>query len=610
MSRRTAIPTSICLVVGVALLAGPGLAQTPAPPGSPSPGRPGGEVLRLAIPGDENNFAPFGITFQSLKTQDILNLVYDTLLYSPNQEKPEPWLASEASKSSDGRVWTFKIRPGITWHDGRPVTAEDVKFTYEYFFKHQQGRYSHHVNDLPYVEKAELVGSDSVSFTCRTPCPTFDIDPGSDLPVIPKHIWESVTEPTKFTKDLPVGSGPYRVVEHTSEQSYRLKANERYFKGKPLVDEIQMPIIKESATMFLALRTGQVDSVSRVVPPESIAELERTGITVVRMPDYGSVQMNFNAQRPPLTQPKLRKAMNLAVDTDGITKTLLFDTGKPGVESFLDPDSPFADRSLKHEYSPRKARALLDEIDFTDRNGDGIRETPEGKPLDFEVLVSSIEAREVRACELVAAQLKEVGVNLRVNPTDPVTLNSRRQPKDAASKKVPETTQTGDYDLYVSAYVGGHFHFDPDGLLYPFHSPGKTGFGAFITGWSNPQFDELVDRASQLGVDERKPLLIQAQKVMFDDPPIISLYFPDGAFAYRPQAFSGWVRETGHGIFHKRSFLPGKRGEAVPVSKTPDEKGSVVLPAVIVVLVALGGGMVLLRRRKSAAEQAKGPEVD
>jgi hypothetical protein len=107
MSRRTTFSTIICLVGAVAFLAGAGLAQTPDPPERPTPGEPGGKVLRLAIPGGENNLTPFGITFQSLKTQDLLNLVYDTLLYSPNQEKPEPgWRArrARAATAASGRL--------------------------------------------------------------------------------------------------------------------------------------------------------------------------------------------------------------------------------------------------------------------------------------------------------------------------------------------------------------------------------------------------------------------------------------------------------------------------------------------------------------------------
>lgn len=612
-TRRTRGHKQLRVALALSLLAGS--AAISAPASGQTTTTPQRVVMRYAIAGDENNFTPYTTTGRSLKSQDILNLIYDTLLYSPFQEKPEPWLATSAEMSPDGRTWTFRLRDGVAWHDGRPFTAEDVKFTWDFFFRTEQGRYSHHVNDRPYMESSAVINPSTVSFTCREACPTFDIDPGADMPILPKHIWESVTEPNRFTQALPVGTGPFKLVDRVPNQSYRFEANTAYFKGKPLVDEIRMPIIPESATMFLALRSGEVDAVSRVVPPEAVAELERAGLRIVRMPDYGSIQINMNNQRAPFTIPEFRKALSLGADTDRITQTLIGAEGKPGVDSFLDPDSPFANKSLKHEFSPQKARQMLDSLDFRDRNNDGVREGADGRPLDFEILVSSLEAREVRASELVGSQLKDIGVNIRVTPLDPATVNSRRQPKDVAGKRVPETTTTGDYDMYVTSYSGGHFHFDPDGLLYAFHSPGQTGFGAYITGYSNTRFDELVDRAATLGVEERKPLLAEAGRVMYDGPPTISLYFPDGTFAYRPQAYDRWVQEIGHGIFHKRSFLPGFRASAEGAQTGTSNSGGAgadVLVAVVVGVVLVGGIVLLARRGKRRAGEpvSTGPEVD
>lgn len=593
-----------CLLVGA--LAAPAGGQTTSTAARAS-------VLRFAIPGDENNLTPFAITFQSGKTEDLVAMVYDSLFASSSELAPEPLVAESAQRSADSRTWTMKIRSGIIWHDGRPLTADDVRFTYEYFFKNQSGLYSHHVNDQPYVERVELVAPDTVRFTCRTPCATFDIDPGGHVPIIPRHIWESVTEPSKFTRELAVGSGPYKVVEHVTDQLYRLEANQSYFKGRPTVDEIQMPIIKESASMFLALRSGQVDAVSRSAPPESLSELRRAGLEIVEMPDYSSVQVFLNNQRPPFTISKFRKALNLATDTAAITKTLLGDKARPGVESFLSFDSPYVNSSLRHVYDPDGAKRVLDDLGFRDTNSDGVRETAEGKPLDFEILVSSIEAREVRASELLAGQLSQVGVRLRVAAVDPVTLRARRQPKDT-SKPTPQRTMTGDFDMYVGSFISlFHFHADPDGLLYVFHCPGTTGFGASQSGYCNPNFDELVDRAAMLPAEERKPLFAEAQQILFDDPPIISLYFPMGIHAYRPQAYSGWVEKNGHGIVHRFSFLPGERSGARPATSQEADGGSSPAPFVVagVVIALAAAGVVLTRRRRAKSpSQASGPEMD
>lgn len=586
-------------------------AQTDTSSEGGEPGTARAEQLTIAISGFENNLTPYSTTNQSGITPNLLGMVYDSLFYSANQADPEPWLAEDFEVSEDGRTWTIAIRDGIRWHDGRPLTAEDVVFTYDYFFDSQQGRYSHHVNDVPFLERRDLVDEDTVRFTCREPCPTFDIDPG-DLPILPKHIFEDVEDPATFTEELPVGSGPYELTRSEPDELYVFEANEEYFKGRPLVDRIEMPIVSQSSSMFLALRTGEVDAVSRIVPPQSVGSLQNAGLTIVEPPDYSSTQINFNTQRPPFDRTEFRNALNLAVETAPITETLLGDRGKPGVESYVDPDVPFAETSLEDKHDPARARQLLDELGFADGDGDGVRENERGEALSFEIQVSAEEAREIRAAELVRTQLADVGVQAEVLPLDPVTLSARRQPPNAEEVDVPETTRTGDYDMYVSSY-GPHYLFDPDGLLYAFHCPGETGFGAYTTGYCNERFDRLVEEASTLGFEERTPLLQEAQRVLYDDPPTMPLYYPSATHAVDADAFNGWKPEAGWGVVHKRSFLPGARDTEQAAVTDEGAGGSSTLPVALIVLAVLalvGGGLLLRRRRRPAGDGVQGPEID
>lgn len=572
------------------------------------------DPLRIAIAGYENNLTPFAQTFESGITEQLLNMVYDSLFYSPYDAPPEPWLAKEARVSDDDRVWTIDIREGIRWHDGRPLTAADVAFSYQYFFDEQNGRYSHHVNDLPFLTGFEVIDTDTVRFTCREACPTLDIDPGASMPIIPKHIFENVDDPASFTDQPAVGTGPYRVTRMDSNQGYELTANQNYFKGSPLVDRIEMPVIQEPSAMFLALRSGEVDAVSRQIPPEAVGSLEGSGLELLDIPVYQSTQINFNNQRAPFDNRDFRMALNLAVEAEPIAETLYQGRAEAGTESYLDPDVPFAAPGLDDQYDPERAREILDSLRFTDRDGDGVRETPRGDTLQFEILVGSNEPQQVRAAQLTGDQLSEIGVSIAVTPLDSVTLSDRRSPPDADEVDVPETTRTGNYDMYVTEYEA-HYLADPDGLLYAFHCPGETGFGAYTSGYCNEDFDRLVDEASRLGAEERTPLLQQATEVMYRDPPVISLYFPDGLFAFDPDAYSGWKPESGYGIIHKRSFLPGPRDRDVAAEPAADDGGGAPVTLIVVLAaggVAVVGAMVLVsRRRKGAvASEGEGPEVD
>ncbi|MDQ4130922.1 MAG: ABC transporter substrate-binding protein, partial [Actinomycetota bacterium] len=233
----------------------------------------------------------------------------EALPWSQVKEEPEPWLADTATPSEDFRTWTVTLRDGVVWHDGRPLTAEDVKFSFDYYLRAPgaSGRYAHHVSDVPPFERAEVVDPRTVRLFFRAPAPQFKIMPGGDLPIIPKHVWESVTEPTKATADLPIGSGPFRVVEIVPDQRYRLQANEAYFKGRPTVDELDLPIVKDPAAAFAALRTGEVDFVARNVPPELGEEFASSpDLEVAKGTKFESTQLYFNARKPPLADPWLR----------------------------------------------------------------------------------------------------------------------------------------------------------------------------------------------------------------------------------------------------------------------------------------------------------------
>jgi peptide/nickel transport system substrate-binding protein len=219
--------------------------------------RPGtqGHVSRLtiALPLDTGTLNVYG-TDPSFDY--LVDLVYDKLLApSPYVDHPIPGLAESATQI-DARTWTVKIRTGVKWHDGTPFTAEDVKFTYESYRDGSPSRYTHHVNAVPQIDEITIDDPRTVRFVCGYPCPTLGSVTFADLPILPKHIWEHVTAPRTYTR-LPIGTGPYQLVEHKSDQLYRFRANPSYFMGAPLVDELVMPIIHGSERRVHGVEDGR-----------------------------------------------------------------------------------------------------------------------------------------------------------------------------------------------------------------------------------------------------------------------------------------------------------------------------------------------------------------
>lgn len=560
--------------------------------------------VRVAIKGFENNITPFTVTFGALPaTNDIMHLVHDSLFWSQVKTDPEPWLAESAEPSDDGRMWTVKLRDGVRWHDGLPFTAEDVKFSFE-FYRDQpgaSGRYAHHVFDVPDFERAEVVDPLTVNLFFSVPAPQFEIMPGADLPIVAKHVWEGVAEPGTATEMLPVGTGPYQVVEIVPDQRYRLQANENYFKGPPTVDELELVVIKDPASAFAALQTGDVDIVERTVPPELVEQFRNSSdIEVAESTRLESSQLYFNARKAPLTDPTLRKAISMAVDVDAIVDNVLLGKGRPGRDTFVHPDSPWAVPDGGHEYDPEAAQQMLDEAGYDATDADGVRLAPDGTRLDFAALVSSFEPLEIRAVQLIAQQVEQIGVRIRPEPLEPTALRARRQ---APPGEAPT------FDLYVSN-LEAHAHADPDGLYYFFHSPGNRGFGGAISGYSNPAYDALAVEATTAERNRREELTAEMQEILAEEAPVIVMWYDPGLYAYRPAAYDGWVRDPGQGIFTKRSFLPeyveqaASSGDQASTAGTgsEEESGSTVWVVIIGVLALAGVAGVVVSRRRSAAD--------
>lgn len=590
MLRRVTLSLS-CACLAVALAASPAAGQTEEPP----------STLRIALNGYENNLTPFTATFGSApNTHDLLMLVYDSLFWSQNSVDPEPWLAESAEPNADSTQWTVRLREGVTWHDGRPLTAEDVRFSFAYYDQQRasSGRYAHHVFDVPPLTAAEVLDPQTIRLTYSQPAPEWRSMPGADLPIIPRHVWETVTEPRTNAQSLPVGSGPYKLVQIIPDQLYRFEANEAYFKGRPTVDVLEMPIVRDPAAAFAALQTGEVAHVTRNVPPELFDRFStEPGVAIETGTKYESNQLYFNARKAPLDDARLRHAMSLTIDSQAIVDSVLLGHGRPGLPSFLHPETEWAADGVQVEHDPAAAQALLDQAGYV-RGPDGVRVAPDGTPLRFSVLVNSFEPQDIRAAQLIGQQLEPLGVALTAEALDPATLRSRRA---APPGQVPG------YDAYISV-IESHAHVDPDALYYFFHSPGPKGFGASITGWTNPAFDALAEQATTAAAADRTRLLGQAQELIAAENPLVVLWYRNGEYAYRPAEYDGWVSDPGHGIFTKRSFLPeyveaarAQRTGAEPAGAASGGPGATAFVVIGGAAVLLAGGALLaVRRRRSA----------
>ena len=544
MRRSLAIAALLVLVVSCTS------GSAPAPGTAAPTGAKSVALLKVGTTQDESSWNPW--TYSSgIPGWPVVLLQFDTLMNFDLNSEPQPWLAKEVTVTADSRTWTMTLQSGVKWHDGQPFTADDVKFTFEMFQKNVHGRFSSPVRD---IERIDVTGADKVVVTLKTPKPGWRTQALADVPIMPKHIWEPQlgreADPKKFI-DLKgnVGTGPYQMVEYKPDQLYRLKANPNYFKGKPLVEEIVMPIIKDANATFAAVKTGDLDTTVRALQPELVKDFEATtGLKVIRGPEFGTHALFINAERPGLNRKEVRQAIDLAMDEKRLVDTVFLGMATVGAPGFIHPENPFANKSVgTHRYDVARANQLLDSIGAT-KGADGIR-TLDGRRLAYDMIQDQTRGPlAIRLAELAAQMMKEVGIQVTVRPLE-------RNAWVAAAWPEFNVAKGRSFDLSMHGW-SAPTQFEAGRLIELFHSNPAIG-QLNVGGFRDSAGDQLADRLAAEGDPvKRKQLAAEVQAYIAEQLPLITVAYPDGLYAYRAATFDSWKFQKGLGVFQKNTFLP------------------------------------------------------
>jgi len=502
--------------------------------------------LRVGIRATENNFNPFATPKAQPLSHDLLMLVYDSLFWSQSQLDPEPWLATKAESSEDLKTWTVTLRNDVTWHDGEPFTAEDVAFTFEYFRDFGAlGRYTRQVRQHPSLASTAVVDDTTVQLVFNQPVPHFRMVPGGDLPILPQHVWAGITDPAADLTTLPIGTGPYRMIEHVADQHYRFEANQNYFRGQPTAASLDLVAIADARETAAALEAGDIDLMARSVPWDLSEQLTASGeIEVLGANRYQAVYLMFNQENPDLQNRLVRKALSLNLDSEKFLDQIVGSMGRFGTESWTHPNSPWT-RNPEGERIPDRqtAEQLLDANDFP-LDGDK-RVTPSGQPMSFTLGYNPAMQDHTAVANLVASELAEIGVEITVQPLSLTDLAAARG--DLAGP-VP------DVDILLDE-AETNAQMNPNHLYFLFHSQ-AGGIGPTFGRYTNPELDALTEQTLATSESDRRPLIHQTQDILAEDLPVIALYYPAAMTAYRPSIYNGWWSDSGHGTLTKRSLLP------------------------------------------------------
>jgi peptide/nickel transport system substrate-binding protein len=501
----------------------------------------GGELstVRIGWAGSPDTLNP-GMAVLS-EAYTIFELVYDSM-YDLNLDGTFTLsLAESASVSDDHLVWTYKIRDNVKFHDGTPLTAEDVVFSYLLYQNTES--YPWMGDYCAYFESVEATDNNEVVITLTDPIPNIESQLVF-LYVLPKHIWEN-EDPAEFENLEMIGSGPFKMVEYSQNTFVHLAANQDYFMTPPKVDEVVFQTFENNDALVQSLKTGQVDMITEM-PATAIETLQGVdNVEVVVGAPFAPVVTDiiFNqcasencpegdgicSGHPALQDRNVRLALAHATDKQKIIDVVYLGAASPGLT--LIPDGLgvwYNDSIVDYTYDVALANQILDDAGYLDANNDGIRDMPDGsRPLTFRVNWPSDSIDGPRLAELLSEQWGDVGVSLELQASDPDALTAQCCPA---------------FDFDVILWGWGS---DPDpSLLLSVMTTDEIPTGSSETGYSNPEFDALYEQqATEPDFQTRLDMVWQMQQIVFDDVVYIIPYYDPAIQAYRTDRFTGWITD-------------------------------------------------------------------
>ncbi len=467
-----------------------------------------------------------------------MSLIFDSLLWRDGGGELLPWLAESHEESEDHLTHTFQLRDGLTWSDGRPLTADDVVFTFEYYAK--QGQLSPPVIIQPPEGIAKVTAGEArtVVITLDKPRVTFASEVAGAVPIVPRHVWQSITDPGSALdpKVHLVGSGPYRLESYNDDGGAMLyTARDGYFLGAPFVKRIEMRALTDQ---FAGLLSRETDlSRGFGVRDDVLAPFKRDPAygMLSEVGSFVTAQLYWNLGKGgALADVRFRQACAMAIDRKDLLTRLAAGKGAPGNPGFLSPENPWHVPVRQYDFDVAGANALLDSAGYRPGAGGAPRQDPDGKPLSLELRFDSVD--HVPLSEILIPALRRIGVELRPKPA-------------VIGPELFGPKLFGGYEMAVLLYPGpspGGPNGDPDMLRRVFSSKmppfSLTGASSYV----NPRFDDLADKQLvTFDEAERRAIVAEMQRIIADDIPILPLWYPERTLVFRKQVLDQWYFTPG-----------------------------------------------------------------
>ncbi|HST50877.1 MAG TPA: ABC transporter substrate-binding protein [Pyrinomonadaceae bacterium] len=468
-------------------------------------------------------------------SERLRQLMFNSLLKKNEKFEYVGDLADGYQISEDGKTVTFKLHEGVTFHDGKPLTSADAKYTLDSLFASGKKKaapffeaISTNVNNAgasaaaaatppaegkaaasqPYITSVEAPDPLTLVIHLRKPWSSL-LGNLVSVPVIPQGSADA-------QKTHPVGSGPFKFVNYDeSQQIVDLAAFDGYWQGAPQIKELRVRAILDANTLQAELQSGHVDLASGAsnLSPDSYKFLgQDSKLQVKQFPGANVTYLGFNCEHPPLDNVKVRQAIAFAIDRESIVRDLLL--GQARVANSILPESSWAyDAGQTYTYDTARAKQLLDEAGFRDPDGDGPQMRFQ-KPISFKI--SAGNAAVSQYAGVIQNSLKSIGVPVEIETLETATLIQQ--------------LRDGQYDIGTLRWVGGNQ--DPVFLHDIFYSGEiptvERKYGQNRNRYRSEEFDRVIEEAvGTLDRSKAKALYAQAQQVVSRDLPMLPLWYPN-----------------------------------------------------------------------------------
>lgn len=466
------------------------------------------DTLVLRLGGEPTVFNPILSTDTS--SQAIEGLVFNGLIRINENLEVEPDLAEKYTISPDGKVYTFYLRKNVTWHDGKPVTSDDVVFTYKLIMdpKTNTVRRSNYVIDGVPVQ-VNAVDAHTVQFRLKAPFAPFLLRTG--LGIVPKHLLEKEDINKAAFNRMPIGSGPYKVKEWKSGQHVILEAfNQSY--TPPKTKKIIYKIIPDNNTALVALKNEDVLLSS--IPPREADVFKSSVVDKFQYYDLMYIYLGFNLKNFHFKDLKVRQAIACAIHKQALVDTVLKGHGKP---AFV-PMSPLLwayPEKLKEDpnaFDVEKAKSLLKKAGYVLNPKTKILEK-NGKPFEFTLLTNKGNKEREKTAEIVARSLELLGIKVTIQVME----------WSSFLKLVTAPTDPKPFDAVI---LGWSLSLEPDSTSTWHSTEYPKGFN--VVGYSNPEVDQLLEQGCRETVQAKRKAIYEELFIKIaKDCPYVFLYYPE-----------------------------------------------------------------------------------